>query len=56
MNTTLHVVFILVSGNVYSVLVIFNIYGRKMRFSESSQNSMSEKSIFGQFEVIFLYV
>ena len=27
-----------------------------MRFSESSQNSISEKSIFGQFEVIFLNV
>ena len=25
-----------------------------MQFSESSQNSMSEKSIFGHFEAIFL--
>ena len=28
----------------------------KMRFSESSQYSLSEKSIFGQFEVTFLNV
>ena len=27
-----------------------------MKFSESSQNSLSEKSIFGHFEVIFLHV
>ena len=54
MSTLLHAVFNVVSGNVYFVMVIFNIHGRKMRFSESSQISMSEKSIFGQFEVIFL--
>ena len=54
MSASLHAVFNVVSGNVYFVIVIFNIHGRKMRFSESSQNSMSEKSIFGQFEVIFL--
>ena len=36
--------------------VILNIHGRKLRFSESSQNSMSENSIFGHFEDIFLYV
>ena len=42
-----------VSGNVYFVLPIFNIHGRKMRFSASSQKSVSEKSIFGPFEVIF---
>ena len=56
MSTSLHAVFNVVSGNVYFVIVIFKIHGRKMRFSESTQNSMSEKSIFGQFEVIFLYV
>ena len=56
MSTSLHAVFNVVSGNVYSVIVIFTICGRKMRFSESTQNSMSEKSIFGHFEVIFLYV
>ena len=54
MSASLHAVFNVVFGNVYFVVVIFNIHGRKMRFSESSQNSMSEKSIFGQFEVIFL--
>ena len=35
---------------------MFNIHGQKMQFSESSQNSISEKSSFGQFEVIFLNV
>ena len=43
-------------GIVYFVIDISNIHVQKMRFSESSQNSLSEKSIFGQFEVIFLYV
>ena len=56
MSTSLHVVFNVVSGNVYFVIVIFNIHSQKMRFSGSSQNSMSEKSIFGHFEVIFLNV
>ena len=56
MSTSLHAVFDVVFGNVYFVIVIFKIHGRKMRFSESSQNSKSEKSIFGQFEVIFLNV
>ena len=54
MSASLHAVFNVVSGNVYFVIVIFTICGPKMRFSESTQNSMSEKSIFGQFEVIFL--
>ena len=56
MSTSLHAVFNVVFGNVYFILVISNIHGRKRRFSESSQNSISEKSIFGHFEVIFLYV
>ena len=56
MSTPLHAVFTVVFGNVYCVVVISNIRGRKMRFSESSQNSISEKSIFGLFEVIFLNV
>ena len=56
MSTSFHAVFNLVSANVYFVIVNFNIHGRKMRFSESTQNSMSEKSIFGHFEVIFLNV
>ena len=54
MSTSLHAVFNVVSGNIYFVIVILNIYGRKMRFSESSQNFISEKSIFGHFEVVFL--
>ena len=56
MSTSLHAVFNVVSGNVYFVIVILNIRRRKMRLSESSQNSMSEKSIFGHFEVIFFNV
>ena len=56
MSTSLHAVFNVVSGNVYFVIVIFNIHGRKMRFSESSQTSISEKSVSGHFEVIFLNV
>ena len=56
MSTSLHAVFNVVSGNVYFVIVVFNSRGRKMRFSESSQNSISEKSIFGHFEVIFLNI
>ena len=56
MSTSLHAVFNVTSGNVYFVIVIFNIHGRKMQFSESTQNFISEKSIFGHFEVIFLNV
>ena len=50
-STSLHEIFDVVFGNVCFVIVIFNIHGRKIRSSESSQNSMSEKSTFGQFEV-----
>ena len=53
MSTSLHAVFNVVFGNVYFVIVISNICGRKMQFSESSENSMSENSIFGHFEAIF---
>ena len=56
MSTLLHAVFNVVSGNVNFVVGIFNIHDQKMRFSESSQSSISEKSISGHFEVIFLYV
>ena len=56
MSTSLHADFNVVSGNVYFVIVISNIRGRKMRFSESSQNSISENSIFGHFEAVFLNV
>ena len=38
MSTSLHAVFNLVFGSVYFALVIFKIYGRKMRISASSQN------------------
>ena len=54
MSTTLHAVFSVVFGDVDFVLVIFNIRGRKRRFPESSQNSISGKSLFGHFDVIFL--
>ena len=53
MSTSLHAVFTVVPGNVYFVIVIFNIHGQKMQFSESTQNFIFEKSIFGHFEVIF---
>ena len=56
MSTSLHAVFNVVSGNVYFVIVIFIIHARKVRFSENTQNSISEKSVFGHFEVIFLNV
>ena len=56
MSTSLHAFFKAILGNVYFVIVIFNICGQKVRFSESSENSLSEKSIFGHFKVIFLDV
>ena len=41
----------------YTLLYLFSILVvKKMRFSESSQNSVTEKSIFGHFDVIFLNV
>ena len=56
MNTSLHAVFNVIFGNVCFVIVISNIHGQKMRFSESTQNSITENWIFGHFEVIFLNV
>ena len=56
MSTSLHVIFNVIFGSVYFNIVVFKIHGRKMQFPESTQNSLSEKSIFGQFEVLFLYV
>ena len=56
MSKSLHAAFIVVFGNLYFVIVVFTIGGQKKRFPESSQNSISGKSIFGQFEVIFLNV
>ena len=44
MSTSLHAVFNVVFGNVYFVIVIFIIRGRKLRFSGSSQTSISGKS------------
>ena len=52
----LHAVLIVFFGNVYFAIVNFNIRGRNKQFSESSQNFMSEKSIFGHFEVTFLNI
>ena len=56
MRTSLHAMFNVVFGNVYFVIVILNIPGQKMRFSESTQSFLSEKSIFGHFEVFFLNI
>ena len=56
MKTSLHAVFKVVFGIVYFFIVIFNIHCQKMRFSENSHISISEKSSFGPFEVIFLNV
>ena len=56
MSTKLQVVFSLVFGDVYFVKIIFNDHGQKFPFSQSKQNSLSEKLIFGQFGVLFLNV
>ena len=48
--------FNVVSGNVDSVIVISITHCQKMQISESSEHSMSEKSIFGHYEVIFLNI
>ena len=56
MITKLHAVFNVVFGSVFFVILIFNIHGRKERFTASSQISIPEKPIFGHFEVIFLNV
>ena len=53
MSPSLHATFNVVFSNVYFVTLIFNIHERKLRFSEGSQSSISEKLIFGHFEVIF---
>ena len=56
MSTSLHAVFNKVFGNVDFVIVVLDINCQKKRFSASSQKSLSEKPIFGQFEVIFINV
>ena len=56
MSTLLHAVFNILFGNLYFVLLIWVFHGRKMQFSEGSQKSISEISIIGHFEVIFLNV
>ena len=48
--------FNVVSSDVYFVIVVSKIHGRKMGFSESCQNPIYEKSIFVHFGVIFLNV
>ena len=55
-STSLHVVFIVVSDNAHFVICIFLVVGSKMMFSAGSQISISYKSIFGPFEVVFLNV
>ena len=54
MSTLWHAVFKVTFNNVYFGIVSVIICGLKSRFSASSQNSITEKSIFGQFEAIFL--
>ena len=56
MSKSLHAIFKAVFGNLDCVIVIFIIHGQKIRFSVSSQISISKKSIFGHFEVILLNV
>ena len=56
MSRSVHAVFNVVSGNVHFVKAVSKIHGQKMRFSASSQNFKSEKSIFGHVEVFFLNV
>ena len=56
MSRSLHEVFVVVFGNVYFFIVVFNNHGRKGRFFESSQNYITGKSVFGHLEVIFLNV
>ena len=53
MSKSLPAIFNVVFGNVYFVIALFNNRGQKTRFSACSQISISEKMIFGQFEVIF---
>ena len=53
MSTSLHAIFDVVFSIVIFVLVILSIHGQKMQFSESSQISITEKSIFGQFGSFF---
>ena len=43
MSTSLHATFKVILGIEYFVIVISSIHGQKMRFSESSQNFISEK-------------
>ena len=56
MSTSLSATFNKNFGNLYFVSLTSLILDPKIQFPESSQKSISEKSIFGQFEVIFLNV
>ena len=54
MRASVHVFFIVPFGSTYCVIIIFRIHGQKMRFSAGSQISISEKSISGYYEAVFL--
>ena len=54
MSKSVNAYFNLIAVKVQFLSVIFKNPGRKMPFSASSQKSISEKSISGHFEVIFL--
>ena len=54
LSTSLHAVFRLIFWAMYTLSWLFLIFVvKKMRFSESRQNSIFEKLIFGHFEVLF---
>ena len=53
MSRLSHAFLDIVFGNVCFVIVISHICGKRMRFSASSQNSISENSFFGDFEAFF---
>ena len=56
MSTPLHAFSTVIFRNVYFAIFILNIHRRKIRFSSSSQKSVSEKSVSGQYEDIFLNI
>ena len=56
MSNFLHADFRAVFGSIHSTLPISEIQGPTMRYSATSQFSISEKSTFGHFEVNFFFV
>ena len=54
MRTSLHGKFNVFLINLYVVLLFFNFLVGKARFFANSQSFFSEKSVYGQFEFIFL--